>query len=158
MTPREKTKEYAKKYYLKNIDKIKKQTKEWYKETIIKRKAYGKKYRKENKEKLKIKNKKHHYNYRAKRREKDLIEKYGINTIIYNELLEKQNYVCAICFKKEISQHKNGEIKRLSVDHDHKTGENRGLLCVKCNVGLGSFKDDTNLLSKSIKYLNSFKN
>lgn len=39
------------------------------------------------------------------------------------------------------------------IDHDHQTGKIRGLLCATCNVGLGSFKDDKELLHKAITYL-----
>lgn len=63
-------------------------------------------------------------------------------------LLEEQNYSCAIC-----STPAHSIEKRLNVDHDHKTNQVRGLLCTYCNVGLGYFRDDTNLLAEAIKYL-----
>jgi hypothetical protein len=66
----------------------------------------------------------------------------------YNNLFEKQNGKCAIC---------NGESKdrgrALDVDHDHKTGKIRGLLCVSCNRGLGHFNDSRWALNKAIQYL-----
>jgi len=46
---------------------------------------------------------------------------------------------------------------RLAVDHDHKNGEVRGLLCHRCNVGLGNFQDNPELLLKAYKYLKDFK-
>lgn len=61
-------------------------------------------------------------------RNRSLVKNYGITVDQYNELLFKQNGVCAIC--KGIDKH------RLAVDHDHTTGEVRGLLCIRCNLGM----------------------
>lgn len=78
--------------------------------------------------------------------------KYGLTKDDYNELLNKQNGVCVIC--KEVN---NKEIKgtavNLAVDHCHKTGKIRGLLCNNCNSGLGFFKDNIELLNEAISYL-----
>lgn len=57
-----------------------------------------------------------------------LKRKYGISLGTYNTMFKNQNGSCAIC-KKPQSNFK----KALSVDHDHKTGEVRGLLCFYCN-------------------------
>ncbi len=64
----------------------------------------------------------------------------------FKKLLKKQGGKCAICrmFEKK---------RRMSVDHCHKTGKVRGLLCRTCNIGLGQFKDNPELLKKAIKYL-----
>jgi hypothetical protein len=79
---------------------------------------------------------------------------YGITLEEYNNLLNSQNGRCAICDKMETqSSCKNGTIDSLRVDHDHKTGKIRGLLCSKCNFALGHFNDDIELLNKAIKYL-----
>lgn len=70
---------------------------------------------------------------------------YGITVDQYNEMLVKQNGVCAIC--REKSQ------KTLDVDHCHKTNQVRGLLCNRCNTGLGNYKDDAVRLRAAAEYL-----
>jgi hypothetical protein len=71
---------------------------------------------------------------------------YNIDEEKFQRLSDAQNGLCAICGKPPRSS-------RLGVDHDHKTNEFRGLLCEKCNYGLGMFDDNTEYLSKAIKYL-----
>ena len=73
---------------------------------------------------------------------------YGISLKEYNLMFEKQKGNCAICNK-----HQTKFIRNFSVDHDHKTGIIRGLLCHHCNTSLGSFNDDINILKNAIKYL-----
>lgn len=74
---------------------------------------------------------------------------YGITKKEYDSLCEAQNGRCAICNK--ISNQK------LAVDHDHKTKEVRGLLCVCCNAMLGSSKDSIEILTSAISYLRRLK-
>lgn len=76
----------------------------------------------------------------------DLRKKFGMSLEQYRELERKQDYRCALCRKEPGS-------KKLAVDHDHKTGENRGLLCDRCNLGLGWFADSIELLEAAIQYL-----
>lgn len=78
-------------------------------------------------------------------REYGLLSNYNITLEEYRKLLEGQNGVCKICGKSDS--------KALSVDHSHITGEIRGLLCQKCNSGLGMFNDSPELLNKAIEYL-----
>jgi len=84
------------------------------------------------------------------------LRRRGMNEKSYNEMLVKQNGVCAICFKAETRKYRNGTIARLSIDHNHKTGKIRGLLCSNCNIGLGNFKDNIEFLSNAKTYLNKF--
>lgn len=65
----------------------------------------------------------------------------------------KQNNVCAICKKPEMA--KRGT---LAIDHDKITGKIRGLLCFKCNFGIGYLQHDTELLAAAIKYLKDAEN
>lgn len=70
---------------------------------------------------------------------------YDLTEEQYDKMFENQNGRCAICF---------GESKiKLSVDHCHKTGKVRGLLCRKCNLGIGFLNDSVDFLSRAIKYL-----
>jgi hypothetical protein len=73
---------------------------------------------------------------------------YGLTLDDYNRMFEKQNGHCAIC-----GTHISELAKPLSIDHDHKTGKIRGLLCNSCNFGLGHFNDDVNRLSNAAQYL-----
>ena len=82
---------------------------------------------------------------RIKRRVK-LKEKYGLSEQQYQDLLIKQSNVCAICNKPHTRRNFN-------VDHCHTTGKIRGLLCDKCNLGIGLFNDDLKLLDKIKEYL-----
>lgn len=78
----------------------------------------------------------------------DLKRNYGITPEDYNEMFEAQEGCCAICSTHQVSmKHK------LHVDHCHKTGKVRGLLCKNCNLALGNFQDSTKLLLKAIQYL-----
>lgn len=89
--------------------------------------------------------------YRANRVQtvsRNLQRNYGISLADYDEMLEAQDGGCAICGK---SPEANG--RRLGVDHNHATGEVRGLLCSACNTGLGLFQDSPACLRRAISYL-----
>lgn len=77
-----------------------------------------------------------------------LYTKYRIRIKDYNEMFDIQNGCCLIC-----NTHQSKLKKSLTVDHCHKTGKVRGLLCGLCNTGLGSFRDDIVFLENAIKYL-----
>jgi len=74
---------------------------------------------------------------------------YGLSIQDYQTMLKDQNNACALCGRSE-------EYKALSVDHDHKTGKVRGLLCNKCNTALGFFQDNIETVSKALDYLKRF--
>lgn len=77
-----------------------------------------------------------------------LMREYGISLDDYNKLLVIQQDKCAIC-----GTHKSLHDKGLCVDHCHVTGKVRGLLCLKCNRGIGFLKDDSELCLKAHHYL-----
>ena len=78
-----------------------------------------------------------------------LFRLYGISLKVYNELLEKQGGHCALCPATEPGSGRD----HFCVDHDHVTGRVRGLLCYRCNLGLGQFKDRPEVLRTAITYL-----
>jgi hypothetical protein len=89
--------------------------------------------------------------YRMMRNSK--LKVYGLTIEDYEALLEEQKGVCKICEKPETKG--TGRDKgTLAVDHCHRTGKVRGLLCSSCNRGLGFFGDDLLLLNKAVDYLN----
>lgn len=65
-------------------------------------------------------------------------------------MLVAQNGGCVICGSP--SPKRKGSV-HLVVDHCHKTGAVRGLLCYRCNVGLGNFEDDPTLVAAALEYL-----
>lgn len=73
---------------------------------------------------------------------------------VYQSMLKTQNYVCAICLNPETEvDYKYNRLKLLTVDHNHKTGKVRKLLCNSCNRGLGQLKDSSTLCYKAYEYL-----
>ena len=75
------------------------------------------------------------------------------DTILYNSMFAKQQGCCAVCGK-----HQSELNKAFDVDHNHETGQVRGLLCGQCNRGLGNFYVDSNgveLLLKAKEYMDN---
>ncbi len=77
-----------------------------------------------------------------------LKSKYGITLDYYLSLLNKQKNRCAICRKSEPFLN-----RRLAIDHCHRTGKVRGLLCTNCNTFLGRIEDNPKLLERAIAYV-----
>ena len=76
---------------------------------------------------------------------------YGTNVETYERLLEEQNGLCAICRKPELAK------SRLAVDHDHDTGEVRGLLCGRCNTAIGLLREDPEIIDRAKSYIMEHK-
>lgn len=75
-----------------------------------------------------------HYHYR---------QKYGLSRAEVEQMIADQGGLCPICNKRPATQ----------VDHDHRTGKVRAILCLKCNAGLGALKDDLRLVWSAVDYL-----
>ena len=100
------------------------------------------------------------WNEKNRRRKRELAfkHKYGIELVEYERRHAEQEGLCAICRRPETITDPRLEgigrgTRRLAVDHDHATGEVRGLLCYNCNTALGLFRDDPEALRAAIAYL-----
>lgn len=129
-------KERSRKYYLKNKEK---------------RIKYNSKYYSTNKIKLNKKDKEKYEINKTKKIKQSIdnrrIRKYNITTLEYDIMLQKQNYVCLICLKKDRLNTK------LCIDHNHETGKVRGLLCRSCNLAIGHLNDNPYLCQRAAGYL-----
>lgn len=74
--------------------------------------------------------------------------RYGLTQEQFTEMLKKQKKRCAICLKRLRPDHRD-----YAVDHCHKTKVIRGILCHKCNMGIGFLKDDPSLFIRACEYL-----
>lgn len=71
--------------------------------------------------------------------------RYGVTKEQFDNMVNNQSGKCAICSIELLT--------KPHLDHDHKNGKNRGVLCFHCNAGLGQFKDNAEFLLKAIEYL-----
>jgi hypothetical protein len=98
--------------------------------------------------------KKHRLKFPTKNRSDMLQYKYGITLDDFNKMFKEQNGVCKICKRESYMYDERIKgMKNLAVDHCHKTGKVRGLLCTKCNQGLGNFEDNIESFNNAIIYL-----
>ena len=123
------------------------------------KKASARKYRETHKDNAYAAQKEWHKKHPEKKPEyamngykRHLRVKFGITIQDYDDMYIEQGGRCAIC-----GVHQSETQKRLCVDHDHESGNVRGLLCDRCNTSIGKFNDDINLLHNAIKYLEGNK-
>lgn len=119
------------------------------------RKEYKQQYFQKNKEKIIQKRKDNPINS-----DKQFLyfikSKYSLSELEYKKMLEERNYCCDICGLRQIENPKNKD--KLCIDHCHTTKKIRGLLCRNCNSAIGYFKDNVEIIKKSIKYLKKCQN
>ncbi len=161
---KERKSKWAKTYYLKHKDKVKKNTASYRAKMISENPESFKEKDKKSTEKYRSKNKdilinnsrqsrsENPIKYRLYNQKHRLKKLFNLTIEQYNEMLLAQNNLCLICKNPETIAI-NGLIQSLSVDHDHKTGKIRGLLCGHCNRGLGLYKDSPELLREAALYL-----
>ena len=128
-------------YYWRNPEKYRAGARKRRKNNPDKYKSYVRKYREKNPE---------------RERARHLMREYGITLAEYNAMLVQQGSVCAICKQPE-TQERNGVKYSLAVDHCHKTGKVRGLLCFKCNSAIGSFEKRNVPISNIERYLETYR-
>jgi hypothetical protein len=111
-------------------------------------KQYNKKYHEEHRDKdLSTKKEK----YRCEGRNYYLLKLYGITTIDWQDMFDKQEGKCAIC-----GIHQSEVKSTFHVDHNHETNKVRGLLCSKCNQAIGLVGESISTLNSMIDYLKEF--
>lgn len=113
---------------------------------------HAEKWRQKNREQV-LEYSRNYYHANPKRanersRECNVKRKFGLTPEQYDIIFKDQNGCCAIC-----ETHQSKLTRALAVDHDDKTKEIRGLLCASCNLSLGGFKHDPNLLEKAAAYV-----
>jgi len=77
---------------------------------------------------------------------------YGIEERDYDAQAQAQNYLCAVC-EEQNPVGRDGQPRKLNVDHNHKTNANRDLLCERCNKVLGFVKDSQEILLRLLEYV-----
>lgn len=106
--------------------------------------TYQRQYRIDNREQLTVKGRE----YQRKNALYIQLQRKGLTLEDYDRVVKRHGGVCDICGGPP-----DGRWSTFTLDHCHKTGVLRGLLCSKCNRGVGFFKDDPQLMQKAIKYL-----
>ena len=144
-----------------NKEKVKLRTAKWVQENSERSKEYHRQYRKNNKENKKqydqeyrkskddpIRMKKRQYSKSRSAKDSVLKRNYGISLEEYEKMVDEQNNVCYICLESDSV--------KLAVDHNHKTGKVRKLLCRKCNTAIGLLKEDITIVENVLKYIKHF--
>lgn len=129
----------------------KKRIREYRKKNLEYVREKEKNYRKNDPEKYKERDRKRSSNRKIKTKEYTLKRLYNLTLNEYYDILESQNNGCSIC-----GAQKSKSKDFLCVDHDHTTGNVRGILCDNCNRGLGLFGDDPKNLLSAYYYLNKY--
>lgn len=107
--------------------------------TLIRRKDTAKRYRERHQDRVNAKAR-DHWHAHARFRQ------YGMTREQFDAMVEAQSGLCLICEKPP-------GVQGLHIDHNHESGQVRGLLCEVCNKGLGCFRDDPELLYAALRYL-----
>jgi len=140
----DKYRERASKHYYENRDSLLEEDRKRYRDD----KSFRDRTKARNKAARKKRQESDPAGYQRAWRDKYLRKTYGIGVDEYDRMLSEQGGKCAICGAND-----GGRGDNLHVDHAHGTNEIRGLLCMMCNRGIGSFRDSEQLLVNAAKYL-----
>lgn len=144
----EKIRKSINKYRSKNKEKTAAQRRAWAARNQERLRENSKAYRRKNGERIRARERERYKREKQKRLDAWLASQYKITRAEFDELLLQQDHACAIC-KSIYPQGRGG----FHVDHDHKTGQVRGLLCHNCNTGLGKLGDNLDGLERAVQYL-----
>jgi hypothetical protein len=139
----------TKEWRLKNVERARAGYRKWNHEHPEKVKESYRKYYEKNKEKRLQASRERYSRNKEGKKWQIIFRKYGITQEDFNKLFELQKGCCAICGKDDFTQW------TLNIDHCHKTGKVRGILCNNCNTAIGALQEDVNILQNAIKYINN---
>ncbi len=131
--------------------------KRWRAENRDRIRNYQKQWREANAEHVAVYQKAYHAEWKARDdvqqalRETRIAKTYQLSPDEFNDLWDSQHGECAIC---HVKMHPRGrKLDSVCVDHNHKTGAVRGLLCRGCNHAIGNFRDDPDIVFSAFEYL-----
>lgn len=131
------------KYYAANVDELRERSRKYGKDNREKVRDTVRKWRKMNPDKQ-----------RERSRAHNLKRNFGISSEYYDKMFSEREGLCDICSSPEtIVDKRSGKVRRLHVDHDHDTEIVRGLLCSRCNTGVGLLGDSIPRLIAAVDYL-----
>jgi hypothetical protein len=151
----EKVKTRCKTYYENNKERLLELNKQWKKENPEKAKANFRNYRRRNSKRLNIKAREDYKNnpeMAKKSKGRGLKSRHSITLEQFDQMRFDQDWCCKNCGVNE-SDLLEITGKGLAVDHNHKTGKIRGLLCILCNTLMGASRDNLYFLQNAINYL-----
>lgn len=122
----------------------------WYKRTVEARRAYGRKYWAEHKKQKQIYDKARRQENKRKYFMQKIKRSYRITAEEFDLMLSRSYGRCDICYKCFSG-------REPFIDHDHSSGNVRGLLCSKCNFSVGLLDDNPEIVDRLYRYLNEYK-
>jgi hypothetical protein len=147
-----KYKEYKRAWELRNKDKVRESKQRYREANREKLNAAERTRRAKDPDKRRAYAREWWKNNPIKRRDYWYRKKYGISYSQYDTMCQKQHNVCATCFQPELN------FETLCVDHNHKTGMVRKLLCHNCNSALGMIGENIETLQNMILYIKEHSN
>ena len=144
-------KEYQQQYREKNREQLSLYQREYRQQNKKKISVLKKQYYQQNRETLLKKSKQYQSTRKEHNKDYRLKRCFGISLEEYNRKLQLQEFQCAICHI-----HQDELTLSLSVDHNHKTNQIRGLLCNNCNTAIGRLKENPEYFKNAVEYLDHY--